>query len=249
MGKKFNHKSNKNNPFKYGGYSMAQSHKDKAAYKNRQIELKRQAMDVVNVLMNSQITTDKSPNLIQMNEKIDGLYCISVGKKFPYDFCGYPFDFNKMEMLANPTFIISMGDIQPIELKQFDHNQPIEFRVFRGTGNFEHYSFVLCKFNNLVQEFAFNPHLCKDALLEYMKNDANVFTVVVLEGTTKVVKILRALGFDDETKANLYSLWNYMLAKDIPQSEYENWYHGCWKYTTEQLWELAEPIGKWVSLY
>ena len=36
---------------------------------------------------------------------------------------------------------------------------------------------------------------------------------------------------------------------NIPQSEYENWYHGCWKYTTEQLWELAEPIGKWVSLY
>ena len=245
MGKKFNHKNNRNNPFKYGGYSMAQSHKDKTAYKNKQIEIKRQAMEIVNILMNHPATTDETPS----SETIGYIDCIAVGKKFPYDFGKCPMDFNKMEMLSHPTFIINMSNIQQIELEQFEHNQPIEFRVFRGTGNFEHYSLVLCKFNNLVQEFAFNPHLCKDALLEYMKNDANVFTVVVLEGTTKVVKILRALGFDDETKANLYSLWNYMLAKDIPQSEYENWYHCCWKYSTEQLWEMAEPIGKWVSLY
>ena len=81
-----------------------------------------------------------------------------------------------------------------------------------------------------------------------MKNNANVFTVVVLEGTTKVVKILRAFGFDDETKANFYSLWKHMLSKDIPQNEYEAWYHSCWKYTTDQLWEMAEPIGKWVAI-
>ena len=82
-----------------------------------------------------------------------------------------------------------------------------------------------------------------------MKNNAKIFTVVVLEGNTKVVKILRALGFDDETKTSLYSLWKHMLSKDIPQNEYEAWYHSCWKYTTDQLWEMAEPIGKWVSIY
>ena len=81
-----------------------------------------------------------------------------------------------------------------------------------------------------------------------LNKNSNIFTIVVLEGTTKVVKILRALGFDDETKANLYSLWTHMLTKDILQSDYENWYHSCCKYTTEQLWEMAEPIGKWVSI-
>ncbi len=245
MGKNFNHKNNRNNPFKYGGYSMAQSHKDKAAYKNKQIEIKRQAMEIVNILMNHPATTDETPS----SETIRYFDCIAVGKKFPYDFGNSQVDFNKMEMLGNPTFIISMSNIKQIELEQFDHNQPIEFRIFRGSGNYEHYSLVLCKFNDVVQEFAFNPHLCKEVLSEYMKNNANIFTVVVLEGNTKVVKILRALGFDDETKTSLYSLWKHMLSKDIPQNEYEAWYHSCWKYTTDQLWEMAEPIGKWVSIY
>lgn len=40
MSKIFSSKKNRNNPFKYGGYSMAQSYKDKIAYKNKQLETK-----------------------------------------------------------------------------------------------------------------------------------------------------------------------------------------------------------------
>lgn len=245
MSKKFKGKSNRNNPFKHCGYSMAQS----LTYKNIQMERKKQSQELLNILINHSSTVDKSPSLTPTSETILGVDCITVGKKFPYDFGNCQGDFNKMEMLGNPTFIISMSNIKQIELEQFDHNQPIEFRIFRGSGNYEHYSLVLCKFNDVVQEFAFNPHLCKEALSEYMKNNANIFTVVVLEGNTKIVKILRALGFDDETKTSLYSLWKHMLSKDIPQNEYEAWYHSCWKYTIDQLWEMAEPIGKWVSIY
>ena len=248
MSKKFSSKKNRNNPFKYGGYSMAQSYKDKITYKNKQLETKKQAMDILNMLINNGTGIDNFTTTTPMNKKIEGFCHFTVGEKFPFDL-GYQGDFNKMEMLPDPTFIISMNDIQQIELEQFEHNQPIEFRFFKGSGNYEHYSFMLCKFNNVVQEFAFNPHLCKEAVQEYMNKNSNIFMVVVLEGKTKVVKILRALGFDDETKANLYSLWEYMLTKNISKSEYESWYHSCWKYTTEQLWDMAEPIGKWVSLY
>ena len=246
MSKKYNKRRNRNNPFKCGGYSTAQSYKDKIAYKNNQIQLKMKAENIRNMLAKNDAHNETSLP-IQPNDKLT-LYVFSVGKELPYNLGKLPVDFALMDMLPDPTFVLSMSNIKAVELKQFEHDRPIEFRVLWGTGKHKLYSIILCKFNNLVQEFNFNPNLCKKAVLNYMHNDSNIFKVVVLEGTTKIIKALRILGFDYETKTNLYAIWTKMLSQDIPEEEYEKWYKDHWKYTTEQLWNMATPIGKWVSV-
>mgnify|MGYP007097437983 CR=1 FL=1 len=50
MSKKNNKRRNRNNSFKCGGYSTAQSYKDKIAYKNNQIQLKIKAENIRNML-------------------------------------------------------------------------------------------------------------------------------------------------------------------------------------------------------
>lgn len=224
-------KSNRNNPFKHCTYSMAQSYNSKYSIPKDKgiVYLYR-----------------KTPAPEEIAESVVGF---TVGERFPYDLSSYPTDFNIMEMISHPFFILSMGNIQAEELAQFEHGEPIEFRVYSGTGSYQNYNLLLCKFKNLIQEYAFNPNLCKNAVLDYMNKSSNVFSVVVLEGITRNIKILRALGFTDETKKELYKIWENMLAKNISQDSFIAWYKGLHSYSTEQLWELSKPIGEWVSRF
>ena len=170
---------------------------------------------------------------------------IMVGKKFPLDMSFLPTDICRMELLGNPSFIISMGDITPDELAHFKaHHQPMEFRYLAGTGENKVYGIILCKFGNLVQEFVFNPILCKKELLEYMANDNNAFFTFVLEGTTREIKAMSLRGFTKETRTFLFNKWNAMIDADIKHSDYMNWYQEMWEYSTEQMWNMAEHIGK-----
>ena len=82
-----------------------------------------------------------------------------------------------------------------------------------------------------------------------MNKSSNVFSVVVLEGITRNIKILRALGITNETKKELYKIWENMLAQNISQDSFIAWYKGLHSYSTEQLWELSKPIGEWVSRF
>ena len=123
-----------------------------------------------------------------MKDRNNNSMGIMVGKKFPLDMSFLPTDICRMELLGNPSFIISMGDITPDELAHFKAHQPMEFRYLAGTGENKVYGIILCKFGNLVQEFVFNPIPCKKELLEYMANDNNAFFTFVLEGTTREIK-------------------------------------------------------------
>ena len=35
-----------------------------------------------------------------------------------------------------------------------------------------------------------------------------------------------------------------MIDADIKHSDYMNWYEEMWEYSTEQMWNMAEYIGK-----
>ena len=127
MSKKNNKRRNRNNPFKCGGYSTAQSYKDKIAYKNNQIQLKMKAENIRNMLAKNDAHNETSLP-IQPNDK-STLYVFSVGKEFPYNLDKLPVDFTLMDMLPDPTFVLSMSNIKAVELKQFEHDRPIEFSI------------------------------------------------------------------------------------------------------------------------
>lgn len=169
---------------------------------------------------------------------------VMVGMRFPLDMSFLPTDICRMELLGNPSFIISMGDITPDELANFEAHQPMEFRYLAGTGENKIYGIILCKFGNLVQEFVFNPVPCKKKLLEYMGNDNNAFFTFVLEGTTREIRAMNLRGFTKETRTFLFKKWNAMIDADIKHSDYMNWYEEMWEYSTEQMWNMAEYIGK-----
>ena len=169
---------------------------------------------------------------------------VMVGMRFPLDMSFLPTDICRMELLGNPSFIISMGDITPNELAHFEAHQPMEFRYLAGTGENEIYGIILCKFGDSVQEFVFNPVPCKKKLLEYMENDNNAFFTFVLEGTTREIKAMNLRGFTKETRTFLFKKWKDMIDADIKHSDYMNWYEEMWEYSTEQMWNMAEHIGK-----
>lgn len=171
---------------------------------------------------------------------------IVKGKKFPLE-SHLVLEGSRLESLGGiPHLIPHMRNPRKFEINDYEEGN-LEFRLI--SKDEEGFYLLLIKVGSSITEILFNPALYDDEEKEdfedYLDDKGNAFQIILINSINNVVETMRMIGLTEKISSKLNNCWGNMLEKQVNQDELLDWYsHLMNNYTTKQLWQRADSIGK-----